>query len=425
MAMPLPQALFTSYPLPGGKEVLVNKEAVVVVILQESAGLTVQGVRQHPGQGEDIADIRHWQTSTLAEEEKQLFPFDQCKLLTLLSQFGWNPNRQIWVIHNQLESQMGTRIMLVLTTVIKNRVESVHGFLGHVGKAATDRCPPAQEDAYQPCVQAGAPFQVWGTDILGAMRVSSRGNQVLLILKDVSSKWLEIVPMAVSTSKRVFRAHHLYSWFLQSPQVPPDNATNSKSHMMPETSQQARQLHWDLHSMFWGFIQQYQARWEEVREHLSSNISADTQYGEFREVQIIISAEEGEKIWIKSEGQVNQCGLVAMRIHVPRIFLYPMIKEGVHCCPAKGLWDSLSTREIHHCGVVFHKCSMNQKEPISPVPSEFAAIFCQDCHHLQEAMKEAPSSNKACMVTNPFSSKMANLLPGLERPIAGTVVKPE
>ncbi len=64
-----------------------------------------------------------------------------------------------------------------------------------------------------------------------------------------------------------------------------------------------------------------------------------------------------------------------MRIHVPRIFLYPMIKEGVHCCPAKGLWDSLSTREIHHGGVVFHKCSMNQKEPLSPVPSEFAAIL--------------------------------------------------
>ena len=54
----LPQALFTSYPLPGGKEVLVNEDAVVVVILQESADLTVQGVRQHLGQGEDIADIQ-------------------------------------------------------------------------------------------------------------------------------------------------------------------------------------------------------------------------------------------------------------------------------------------------------------------------------------------------------------------------------
>ncbi len=191
----LPQAVFTSYPLPGGKEVLVNEEAIVV-ILQESAGLTVQGVQQHPGQGEDIADIQHWQTLLLL------------KLLTLLSQFGWNPNRQIWVIQNQLESQMGTRIMLVLTTVIKNPFESVHRSLGHVGKAATDRCPPAQKDAYQPCVQAGAPFQVWGTDILGAMRVSSRGNQFLLILKDVSSKWLEISPW-LSVPAKGFSGHNI------------------------------------------------------------------------------------------------------------------------------------------------------------------------------------------------------------------------
>ena len=191
-------------------------------------------------------------------------------------------------------------------------IEAAHQFLGHAGITAIShfcrkrvfmfwlvpevhrviqQChlcqvesqkAPKQKDVHRPSVQAGAPFQVWSMDILGPLRVSSKGNRYLLKLKDLFSGWFEAIPLNSTTSEKVLRAlQMLYARFGHPLQAHTNNATYFRSQMMQEAFRRAgiwltftmtynpqsnsvERVHRDLNTMLRVLCHQHAADWEEV-----------------------------------------------------------------------------------------------------------------------------------------------------------------
>ena len=139
-----------------------------------------------------------------------------------------------------------------------------------------------QKDVHRPSIQAGVPFQVWSMDILGPLCVSSEGNWYLLRLKDIFSKWFEVIPLNSTTSEKVLRAlQMLYARFGHPLQVHTENATYFWSQMMQEAFRRAgiwltftptynpqsisvEQVHCNLNTMLRVLCHQHAADREEV-----------------------------------------------------------------------------------------------------------------------------------------------------------------
>ncbi len=191
-------------------------------------------------------------------------------------------------------------------------IEAAHQFLGHAGVTTTSQVcrkwvfmlwlvpevhraiqhfrpcqvksqkATKQKDVHQPSIQARAPFQVWSTDILGPLRVSSEGNKYLLTLKDVFSKWFEAIPFSNTTSEKVLHAlQFLYARFGHPLQVHTDNATYFRPQLIQEAFRRAGirltftptynpqsnsvdRVHHDLNTMLRVLCHQHAADGEEV-----------------------------------------------------------------------------------------------------------------------------------------------------------------
>ena len=245
------------------------------------------------------------------EAEKQLLSLDQRKLLAFLPAFQQDTTSGLWSLVNGEEGTETRR--LYIPHVLRHRIiEAAHQFLGYAGITATaqfcrkrvfmlrlipevhraiQHChpykiksqkAPTQKDVHRLSIQAGVPFQVWSMDILGPLRVSSEGNQYLLTLKDVFSRWFEAIPLSHTTSEKVLCAlQFLYARFGHPLQVHTDNATYFRSQLMQEAFRRAsirqtftptynpqsnsvERVHRNLNTILRVLCHQHAADWEEA-----------------------------------------------------------------------------------------------------------------------------------------------------------------
>ena len=309
----LSRAPHAALPLPQEEKVLVSdKGCSFCCTLQAPPSFTIEKLKGRQDRDDHHSDLRWWKTMPPTEAEKQL-------LSTRSTPSAFPPSLTTPRHHHPAMAvfKCPTTESLVITSefphALRHRIiESAHQFLGHAGVNATshfcrkrlfmfrlvpevhrvirhchqcqvkDQKAPKQKDVYRPSVQAGAPFQVWSMDILGPLRVSSKGHRYLLTLKDVFSKWFEAIQLSNTTSDKVLRAlQMLYARFGHPLQVHKDNATYFRSQLMQEAFKRAgirltftptynpqsnsvERVHRDLNVMLRVLCHQHAADWEEV-----------------------------------------------------------------------------------------------------------------------------------------------------------------
>ena len=119
-------------------------------------------------------------------------------------------------------------------------------------------------------------------DVVGPLRASFEGHRYLLTLKDVFSKWFEVIPLSNTTSEKVLRAlQMIYERFGHPLQIHTDNATYFQSQVMREACQRAgilltftptynpqsnsvERTHSNLNALLRILCHQHAADWEEV-----------------------------------------------------------------------------------------------------------------------------------------------------------------
>lgn len=80
-------------------------------------------------------------------------------------------------------------------------------------------------------VLSKSPWQIVACDIMGHSRHTPRGNRYLLVVTDHLTKWVELIPLPVLTSHRIWNCLlNVFSQFGFPPQLITDNATYFTGH---------------------------------------------------------------------------------------------------------------------------------------------------------------------------------------------------
>ena len=127
---------------------------------------------------------------------------------------------------------------------------------------------------------------------------------------------------------------------------------------------------------------------------LLANASDERDLQTTRKVEAIVSMGNAEKIRLRDEGPISQCGRVVMKTNLPGIFLYPIQETDPQGNVISDNSLSAFSRKIHPSEVELEKYIANRDEFLyhditAQAEREFDTLLHQECLRRQEEAKKA------------------------------------